>query len=1047
MKRYLVFAALLLTSIASFGTKTQPKKFTSSKGHLQASKSNQFHAAAPHAPKTAAAKARAQSHRPDSPWMKLDNDIKQAAISQRRSPVKRSSTRTSSNTVSFVTAVQIPTTGIDDDENSPSMGDFNGDGNEDVAKIVYNVISTVDTYQIATLLGNGDGTFQTAVLTNTPGNTDDPIVVGDLNGDGKEDIIQVHPQVNVDCSCDCSNDRASVRIKVKARPQDVTCGASMDVLLSNGDGTFAAPVNYAISNINFLSGGVLTDVNGDGNLDVLVFDDQNPSNVIVLYGNGNGTFQAATTLGQLSGPAPGGMFFADFNGDGNLDFAGTIDAGQIAVTLATGAGTFGSPVPLNTPDNAYNGCFNTAGDLNGDGMPEIVSVNCGYDAVTIYVNSGTGTFATGVYYNSSGGQYTDPYGAAIGDLNGDGNADIVLSNADDGTISVLLGNGNGTVNAEPLRYATGGDPWETPILADFNGDGLLDVIVADDYYSLAYLQGYGDGSFRSAPVYDLPNMFDQDTYTYSVASADFNGDGIPDVVVGQDRNFGATGVVVYLGKGDGTFYPGVSYGPSPTLEYVAVADFNGDGIPDIAATDSQNGIVQIFLGNGDGTFSIGLVYPSDTNDSPYPENVVTGDFNHDGNVDLAIANPGSGTLSVLLGNGDGTFQMPASYAVPGWAPYFIATADVNGDGYLDLEACAETDDPPAIVIMLAHNDNTGTFAAPTFINTTGWPQSVAFGDLNGDGKLDMAVTQTEGTYPGYVSIALGNGNGTFGSFTDYPASASDGGLGDSWPNSLQIFDINGDGNLDLLYLNGDYGTLAVALGNGDGTIATPVEFPTSEYTWGLALADVNNDGATDVLVGEDESGGFNVLLNANGSGTTGNYTFTAPAPSQTVTAGATATYTLNLAGVNGYSGTITFSCGTLPTGATCSFSPSSVVANGILPLTTTLTISTTAPPATTTAQARMGSPILLASFGGMGLFGLLIAGGGPAGRRRAAILFGVVVLLTLGTLVACDNGHSTPVSTATPPGTYQVAVTSTGNGTGAPTHSLNVLMIVQSSAQ
>jgi len=263
-----------------------------------------------------------------------------------------------------------------------------------------------------------------------------------------------------------------------------------------------------------------------------------------------------------------------------------------------------------------------------------------------------------------------------------------------------------------------------------------------------------------------------------------------------------------------------------------------------------------------------------------------------------------------------------------------------------------------------------------------------------------------------------------------------------------MFDMNGDGNLDLVYVNDEYGTLAVALGNGDGTIAAPTEFPTTEYAWGMALADVNGDGSMDVLTGDDESGGFSVMLNANGSGTTGNYTLGAPTPSATVTAGASATYPLNLAGLNGYSGTITLSCGELPTGAACSFSPASVVANGNLPLTTTLTITTTARATASMMQPALpgsqpGSPILLASFGGLGLFGMLLAGTGKKGRqRRAGIVLGVLLLVMMATVVGCDNGSSTK-AVGTPAGSYTVTVTSTGTGTSAPTHSVDVTLIVQ----
>ena len=237
-------------------------------------------------------------------------------------------------------------------------------------------------------------------------------------------------------------------------------------------------------------------------------------------------------------------------------------------------------------------------------------------------------------------------------------------------------------------------------------------------------------------------------------------------------------------------------------------------------------------------------------------------------------------------------------------------------------------------------------------------------------------------------------------------------------------------------------------GNGDGTVNAPVEFPGNGNNLGLALADLDGDGAVDVVTGNINSGGLTAFLNGNGSGTAQNYTLGTNTPSATVAAGASATYTLNLSGRNGYTGTITFACTNLPNAAACTFSPSSVVANGATPLTTVMTISTMA---RSSAAARLrpatpASPILLAGLSGIGLLGLLLAGSEPkARRRRAGIVFGVVVLMALGALVGCDNENSTKTTTATrtPAGAYEVMVTSTGTGTGAPTHSLNVTLVVQ----
>ena len=1030
MKAFLAGVLLLLTALPGFGGQAQPGK------------SNQFRVKHSRAgnrdkQKTATAGQRKemmqvhpglQTPRPPQPGAKPAHLGK---FSNRL--VKYGANSSSIPSVSLVAASRSTTGGESDDEQEPVVGDFNGDGKKDVAKIVSNVVASVQTYSISVMLGNGDGTFQTAVLTDTPSNADDPIIVGDVDGDGKDDILMVHPFGGL-----CASKSGGIH--------PLTCGqASVDVFISKGDGTFQAPVNYNISPNN-LVGGVLTDMNGDGKLDVLAFDDQNPGNALELLNNGDGTFAAVTTYATLSGPAPGAMFFADFNGDGKLDFAG-YTSNQLSVFLASGS-NWAAPVDLTTEDGNYQGCFPTQGDLNGDGKPEIIQVDCDeLNYVTVYMNNGDGTFAPGVYYNLTGDLYQFPSEAAIGDINGDGNNDIIVTNEDGGDISVLLGHGDGTFTAETVNYDVGGFPWMTPIIADFNGDGILDVVADDDYFNMVFLQSYGDGTFKGAPTYELPNSFDQFAYSYSVATGDFNGDGIPDLAVGQNSNDGSTGVVVYLGKGDGTFFPGVSYGESTGLGNVAVGDFNGDGKLDIAVTDNNNGNIQILLGNGDGTFAIGLAFSSG---GAYPQNLVVGDFNHDGILDIAVPNAGSGNIGVLLGNGDGTFAAAVTYDTPGYNPQYIAMADIDGDGYLDLAVTAYTDGPEAVGVFLANNDNTGTFKPITYTNLDGNPEFVWFGDLDGDGKLDMAVTERDGsTYQSFVEVGLGAADGTFGTLTAYPTSVFT--AESANPANIQMADINGDGKLDLVYVNEGYGTIGVMYGNGDGTLNAPVEFPANEDNYGLAVVDLDGDGAVDVVTANDYSGGPSVLLNGNGSASAPTYVMATQTPSQTVTAGQSGTYQLSLAGRNGYTGTITFACSNLPTGAACSFSPSSVIANAGTRLATTLTISTTGVTAAALKQtarpgSQPGSPMLLASFGGIGLVGLVLAGTGKKGRqRRAAIVLGFVLLATLGLTVACDNenGTKTVTSTATPAGAYNVTVTSTGTGTNAPTQSVHVVLVVQ----
>ena len=308
-----------------------------------------------------------------------------------------------------------------------------------------------------------------------------------------------------------------------------------------------------------------------------------------------------------------------------------------------------------------------------------------------------------------------PRSVATGDFNGDGKLDLAVANYTDSTISILLGNGDGTFQAA-VDYAVGSDPISVAV-GDFNGDGKPDLVVVCNATSvLSVLLGNGDGTFPPAVTYVVG------TYPNAVIVGDFNGDGKPDLVV---ANYDGT-VSVLLGNGDGTFQPMVNYPDGTDLQSVAAGDFNGDGKLDLV-TASYDGTVSVLWGKGDGTFQVAGNYVFD-----YAHFWVTvGDLNGDGKPDLVVANGYSGDVSVLLGNGDGTFQPPVDYAATLW-PSFITVADFNGDGKLDLvvagfEAC----------ILLGWGD--GTFQPALNYPAGSSPSSIAVGDFNGDGKLDLAV--------------------------------------------------------------------------------------------------------------------------------------------------------------------------------------------------------------------------------------------------------------------------------------------------------------------
>lgn len=312
----------------------------------------------------------------------------------------------------------------------------------------------------------------------------------------------------------------------------------------------------------------------------------------------------------------------------------------------------------------------------------------------------------------------NPVGVAVGDFNQDGIPDLVVANSGAGTVSILLGNGDGTFR--PSReYGAGVDTLSVAV-GDFNGDGKLDLVVANNG-GFGVLLGNGDGTFMPVVEYNIGVALGV------VAVADLNGDGKLDLVVAGNPNAGGFFLGVFLGKGNGTFASAVSY-PGLYASSVAVADLNGDGRLDLAVTGGQ--YIGVMLGKGDGTFQSAVNYPSGFY---FPGGIASGDFNGDGKLDLAVVNGVGDGLSVLIGNGNGTFQAPVIDYPGVFSPIAEAVGDFNSDGKLDLIVAGFG----SVFLLLGNGD--GTFQpAAGYIAGTG-PWAVVAADLNSDGLLDAAV--------------------------------------------------------------------------------------------------------------------------------------------------------------------------------------------------------------------------------------------------------------------------------------------------------------------
>jgi hypothetical protein len=342
----------------------------------------------------------------------------------------------------------------------------------------------------------------------------------------------------------------------------------------------------------------------------------------------------------------------------------------------------------------------------------------------------------------------------------------------------------------------------------------------------------------------------------SVATGDFNGDGKLDLVVPDPKS---GDVSILLGIGNGAFRPTASYavgqGASTQVFQVTVGDFNGDGKLDFVVSDYDDNYVSVFLGNGDGTFQAAVNYNVGTN----PTSVAVADLNGDGKLDIVVSNQNcangggpcvTGTVSILLGNGDGTFQTHVDVDA-GLDPNWVAVGDVNGDGKLDLAVVdGQGNSQTSAVLVLLGNGN-GTFQTPVSYPLNTNAASGVTADFNHDGKLDLAVADNIGL----VSILLGNGDGTFQPRVDYSAGSFPwGGIG--------IGDFNGDGNVDLAVANSGSNTVSIFLGNSNGTFQPQVQTSTGPVPQGVGVGDFNRDGALDFAVPNYNGNTVSILLQA-----------------------------------------------------------------------------------------------------------------------------------------------------------------------------------------
>jgi hypothetical protein len=319
-----------------------------------------------------------------------------------------------------------------------------------------------------------------------------------------------------------------------------------------------------------------------------------------------------------------------------------------------------------------------------------------------------------------------PAEARIVDVNGDGRSDLVVENYDSDTLSVLLGNGDGTLRAK-VDYATGDGPWSMAV-GDVNGDGKVDVVTGNYFASTAsVLLGNGDGTFRAKSDYTTG----AGTNPESLRMGDVNSDGHPDLFT---ANASTNNVSLLINNGNGTFKAPTTFSTAAHPTFVDRGDLNADGKQDLVTANYSAGSVSVLMGNGNGTFKAAVNYAA----SGSPQMVLAADLDRDGKPDLATVNWGANNASILINKGDGTFKAAANYAL-GDGPFAFSVIDLNQDSAPDLVATNHT----ASTVSILYGNGDGTFDAKTDLSCGRSPYFVALGDLDGDGYGDMITTDKD----------------------------------------------------------------------------------------------------------------------------------------------------------------------------------------------------------------------------------------------------------------------------------------------------------------
>jgi hypothetical protein len=540
------------------------------------------------------------------------------------------------------------------------------------------------------------------------------------------------------------------------------------------------------------------------------------------------------------GSNPWSIATGDFNNDGKQDVAAAnyVD-NNVTIRLGNGDGTLGSALSFNV---GLNPVGIISGDFNDDNKLDLITSNFGSTDISLLKGNGDGTFSTQVSFSVG----NTPRALVSGDFNKDSKPDVAVTNRDDYGISILINNGGGTFNPA-VNYYSGGIKPKLIIAEYLNDDQALDLAFVDaetkqqDPDMVGLMLGNGDGTFQAADIQQI-DIIGYFQATSSLTSIDFDEDNKKDLIISvhvsgsEDHDY----LSLLRGNGDGTFTlaPSLDLGDEGYKSFYLVStELNDDNHDDLVITGSSASKVAIYFGTGNGTFDLINRYTT----AQYPRWLSMTDLNNDSILDIVSCNEGSdsvGNVSLLLGKGNGAFVSVPTVGLQYQQSYSSAVGDLNYDGKPDLAvACWDSTNiaDGHLIILFGNGDGSFTFSDSYLTGKSA--RTIVIKDFDADNDSDIAVVNDRSHN---ILVFINEGNGLFQDGVDYPVDLN--------PQTLATGDFNSDNIPDLVCTNYNGNNFSVLLGNGNGTFQSRMDFPTTEGPREIIARDINGDQIEDVII-------------------------------------------------------------------------------------------------------------------------------------------------------------------------------------------------------